>query len=118
MAGNVTPSLLGPIDGNARCDSCGRPPRPRRTRLTTVKLTAALPLELALHSLVVLAHPPILLSAVVIAISSTALAVWIVEPAVMRPLGSWLHAPPSPDARIRRAAAPSTAPRGHAGRRS
>lgn len=50
-------------------------------------------MELALHTLVVLVHPPILLSAVAIAISSTTLTVWIVEPAVMRTLGSWLHAP-------------------------
>jgi hypothetical protein len=50
-------------------------------------------MEPALHTLVVLVHPPLLLSAVAIAISSTTLAVWIVEPAVMRTLGSWLHAP-------------------------
>lgn len=62
-------------------------------RMTTVELAAALPLELALHALVLLAHPPYLISAVALAISSTTLAIWVVEPAVMRALGAWLHAP-------------------------
>ena len=62
-------------------------------RMTTVKLAAALPLELALHAVVLLAHPPYPVSAVALAVSSTTLAIWVVEPAVVRALGAWLHAP-------------------------
>lgn len=58
-----------------------------------VKLIAALPLELALNAFTLYWSPPYLVSAAILAISSTILAIWVVEPAAMRALRSWLHAP-------------------------
>jgi hypothetical protein len=54
---------------------------------------AVLPVELLLHALVLLAHPPYLISVATLAAGSTLLAVWVVEPAAMRVLRGWLHAP-------------------------
>jgi antibiotic biosynthesis monooxygenase (ABM) superfamily enzyme len=54
---------------------------------------AVLPIELLLHALVVLVHPPYLVSVATLTASSTVLAVWVVEPAAMRLLRTWLHAP-------------------------
>jgi hypothetical protein len=58
-----------------------------------VKLLAALPLELALHLLLLHFHPVYVVSAAALAISSTILAVWVVEPAAVRALRTWLNAP-------------------------
>jgi hypothetical protein len=62
-------------------------------RMTLVKLLAALPLELGLHALVLYCRPPYLLGVALLAFSSTALVIWVVEPAAMKMLRSWLHAP-------------------------
>lgn len=79
-------------DGLA-CDVCGQLPHPHRLRLTAVKLGAVLPIELALHALVLALHPPYLMSAVTMAVSTTVLVIWTVEPSAMRLLTGWLHAP-------------------------
>jgi hypothetical protein len=86
-------SLRTTLTGGTACDVCGRLPHPRRLRLTLAKLVAVAPVELALHAVVLAAHPPYLLSVAVLATVTTALVIWVVEPSTMRLLRSWLHAP-------------------------
>jgi len=68
-------------------------PHPARRRLTLAKLAAIFPVELALHALIVAFHPPYLVAVTLLAISTTALAIWVIEPSTMRLLRTWLHAP-------------------------
>jgi hypothetical protein len=86
-------SLRTTLTGGTACDVCGRLPHPRRLRLTLAKLVAIAPVELALHAAVLAAHPPYLVSVAVLAVVTTALVIWVVEPSTMRLLRSWLHAP-------------------------
>ncbi len=75
------------------CESCGRLPHPRKARLALVKLFAVFPIEFALHGVVLWMHPPFLVGVSLLALSTTLLVIWVVEPAAMRLLRSWLHAP-------------------------
>lgn len=68
-------------------------PHPARVRLTLAKLAAIFPLELALHALIVAIHPPYLVAVSLLAITTTTLAIWVIEPSTMRLLRTWLHAP-------------------------
>ena len=86
-------SLRTTLTGGTACDVCGRLPHPRRLRLTLAKLVAVAPVELALHAVVLAAHPPYLVAVGVLATVTTALVIWVVEPSTMRLLRSWLHAP-------------------------
>ena len=72
---------------------CGRLPHPRRLRLTLAKLLAIAPVELALHAIVLSAHPSYLVSVGVLVSVTTALVIWVIEPSTMHLLRSWLHAP-------------------------
>ncbi|MEU4394276.1 amino acid-binding protein [Kribbella sp. NPDC023855] len=81
------------VSAGTACDVCGRMPHPARLRLTLAKLAAIFPLELALHALIVAVHPPYLLAVTLLAITTTALAIWVIEPSTMRLLRTWLHAP-------------------------
>ncbi|WP_222269540.1 hypothetical protein [Modestobacter marinus] len=58
-----------------------------------MKLLAVSPLELALHAAVLWFHLLLVLSVALLALSTTLLVIWVVEPAAMRLLQSWLHAP-------------------------
>ncbi|MGY1590964.1 ACT domain-containing protein [Geodermatophilus sp. SYSU D00708] len=51
------------------------------------------PLELGLHLLVLWFHPPYPFSALLLATASTALAMWVFEPAAVRALRAWLQVP-------------------------
>jgi hypothetical protein len=84
---------------NPPSDPYGGRPEPPKTRLALAKLLAALPVELALHALVAYRHPPYLVTVTVLAISSTALLIWVFEPAVTRALRTWLHSPAQAAAR-------------------
>ena len=75
------------------CEVCGRLPRPRKLRLTLAKLTAVFPIELLLHALVVYFHTSYVLTVTILAITTTVLVIWVVEPSAMRLLTRWLHAP-------------------------
>ena len=75
------------------CEACGQLPHPHRVRLTLAKLGSVLPIELALHALVLALHPGYLASALLLAVSTTVLVIWVVEPSALRLLGRWLHAP-------------------------
>jgi hypothetical protein len=68
-------------------------PHPARVRLTLAKVAAVFPLELGLHAGIVAVHPPYLVAVSLLAISTTALAIWVIEPSTMRLLRTWLHAP-------------------------
>jgi len=81
------------VTAGMACDVCGRLPHPHRLRLTLAKLAAVLPVELALHAAVIALHPPYLLTVGVLALTTTALVIWVVEPSTMRLLRRWLHAP-------------------------
>jgi hypothetical protein len=67
--------------------------------MTLVRLIAALPAELALNALVTYWEPAYLVSVALLAISSTILVIWVAEPATMRALRKWVHAPSSAAAR-------------------
>ena len=75
------------------CEVCGRLPHPRKLRLTLAKLTAVFPIELLLHALVIHVHTPYALTVTILAITTTVLVIWVVEPSTMRLLTRWLHAP-------------------------
>ncbi|WP_432950399.1 amino acid-binding protein [Kribbella sp. CA-253562] len=81
------------VAAGSACDVCGRLPQPRRFRLSLAKLAAVLPVELALHALVLALHPPYLVAVGLLAVTTTALVIWVVEPSAMRLLRGWLHAP-------------------------
>ncbi|WP_232828064.1 amino acid-binding protein [Kribbella monticola] len=81
------------VTAGMACDVCGRLPHPHRLRLTLAKLAAILPVEFALHAAVLALHPPYLLTVALLAVTTTALVIWIVEPSAMRLLRRWLHAP-------------------------
>src|SRR5665647_3775763 len=75
------------------CEVCGRLPHPRKLRLTLAKLTAVFPIELLLHALVIHFHTSYALTVTILAIATTVLVIWVVEPSAMRLLTRWLHAP-------------------------
>lgn len=75
------------------CDECGQLPHPRRVRMALAKLLAVFPLEVGLHGAVLAAHPPFIVSVLAMALSTTVLVIWVVEPSAMHLLTKWLHAP-------------------------
>lgn len=75
------------------CEVCGRLPHPRRTRLALAKLAAVFPVELALHALVIHYELPYLLTVTLLAVTTTILVIWVVEPGAMRYFARWLHGP-------------------------
>jgi hypothetical protein len=81
------------VTAGTACDVCGRLPHPARLRLTLAKLAAVFPVELALHALIVRLHPSYLASVSLLAVTTTAMVIWVIEPSTMRLLRSWLHAP-------------------------
>lgn len=85
--------LRSAVTAGMACEICGRLPHPRRLRLTLAKLAAVFPVELALHAGVLALHPPYFVTVCVLAIVTTALVIWVVEPSTMRLLRGWLHAP-------------------------
>jgi hypothetical protein len=72
---------------------CGRLPHPRKLRLTLAKLAAVFPIEMLLHALVIHFHVSYVLTVTVLAVATTVLVIWVVEPSAMRLLTRWLHAP-------------------------
>jgi len=78
---------------SAACRICGRRPHPSRMRLTLAKLGAVLPVEFVLHALVLHYHFSYLVAVVALALATTVLVIWVVEPSTMRLLRTWLHAP-------------------------
>jgi len=75
------------------CEVCGRLPHPRKVRLALAKLTAVFPIELLLHAVVVYFHMSFVLTVTLLAVTTTVLVIWVVEPSAMRLLTRWLHAP-------------------------
>lgn len=75
-----------------RCDSCGAFPHPGRGRLTLANVAVMLPIELVVHALVIGTELSYFLKVVVLAVTATALVIWVAEPSVMHLLRSWLHA--------------------------
>ena len=83
----------GTADTALACPACGLVPHPHRVRGALAKLVAAFPIELALHALVLWLHPPLLVAVLALAVTTTVLVIWVVEPSTMRLLAPWLHAP-------------------------
>jgi hypothetical protein len=75
------------------CEVCGRLPEPRKARLTTASILAMLPIEFAVHAVVVASGLPLVAKVLVLTVTATALVVWVAEPSVMRLMRRWLHAP-------------------------
>ena len=75
------------------CEVCGRLPEPRKARLTVANLAAMLPIELAVHALVVGSDLSYVLKVAVLTFTATVLVIWVAEPSVMRIFRRWLHSP-------------------------
>ncbi|MDD9207911.1 amino acid-binding protein [Georgenia sp. 10Sc9-8] len=75
------------------CDVCGRLPEPRKGRLTLANVVAMLPVELAVHALVLQSDLSYLLKVLLLTVTATVLVIWVAEPSVTRVLRRWLHAP-------------------------
>jgi hypothetical protein len=61
--------------------------------LTLAKLTAVFPIEVLKHALVIHFHLSFALTVALLAVTTTTLMIWVVEPSAMRLLARWLHAP-------------------------
>ncbi|MEC5198553.1 hypothetical protein RCH21_000777 [Arthrobacter sp. PL16] len=83
----------GSTAASLRCDSCGQLPEPGKVRLTLANVAVMLPIELAVHAVVVQTHLSYPLKVLLLALTATALVIWVAEPSVMRFLRTWLHAP-------------------------
>ncbi|MHA7179191.1 amino acid-binding protein [Arthrobacter sp. MDB2-24] len=83
----------GSTAASLRCDSCGQLPEPGKVRLTLANVAVMLPIELAVHAAVVQTHLAYPLKVLLLALTATALVIWVAEPSVMRFLRAWLHAP-------------------------
>lgn len=83
----------GSTAASLRCESCGQLPEPGKVRLTLANVAVMLPIELAVHALVVQTHLSYPLKVLLLALTATALVIWVAEPSVMRFLRAWLHAP-------------------------
>ena len=86
-------TTAGSLTSRLACEACGRLPHPRKLRLALAKLTAVFPIELLLHALVIyfdLSYP---LTVTLLAVTTTVLVIWVVEPSAMHLLTRWLHAP-------------------------
>lgn len=75
------------------CDVCGHLPRPTKTRLTLANVAAMLPIELAVHAIVVRSELSYVAKVLVLTLAATVLVIWVAEPSAMRLLRRWLHAP-------------------------
>jgi hypothetical protein len=88
MTPNARPSATAAI----RCEACGRLPEAPRGRLTVANVATVLPIELAVHAVVLQTALPYLAKVAVLALSATALVIWVAEPSIQRMLRTWLHA--------------------------
>jgi hypothetical protein len=88
----MTPHAKPSATAVLRCEACGRLPEAPRSRLTVANIATVLPIELAVHALVLQTTLPYLAKVSVLALSATALVIWVAEPSVQRMLRAWLHA--------------------------
>ncbi|MEU6559365.1 amino acid-binding protein [Nocardia nova] len=58
-----------------------------------MKLAAILPVELVLHMLVMYYELPFAVTVLILAVTATLIAGWVVEPSAIRLLSRWLHGP-------------------------
>jgi hypothetical protein len=89
----MTNTTAGGLTSGLACEVCGRLPHPHKLRLALAKLTAVFPIELLLHALVIYFHLSYVLTVTLLAVSTTVLVIWVVEPSAMHLLTRWLHAP-------------------------
>lgn len=82
-----------PSTAELACGNCGQLPQAPKGRLTVVNLVTILPIELLVHALVVQAALPYPAKVLTLAVTATALVIWVAEPSARRLLWSWLHAP-------------------------
>ncbi|GAB4099613.1 amino acid-binding protein [Sinomonas halotolerans] len=82
-----------PPPSELACDVCGRFPEPPRIRLTLANVAAMLPVELVVHALVVGTGWPLPVKVALLAVTATALVIWVAEPGARRLFRAWLHAP-------------------------
>lgn len=82
-----------PGTAHLACHECGQLPEVSKTRITVANVVTILPIELVVHAVVVNAELPYLAKVGLLAVTATALVVWVAEPSARRLLRSWLHAP-------------------------
>jgi hypothetical protein len=82
-----------PPPSELACDVCGRYPEPPKLRLLLANVAAMLPIELGVHALVVETGWPLVVKVLLLAVTATALVIWVAEPGARRLFRSWLHAP-------------------------
>ena len=82
-----------PPPSELACEVCGRYPEPPKFRLTLANVAAMLPVELAVHAAVVGTDWPLVVKVALLAVTATALVIWVAEPGARRLFRSWLHAP-------------------------
>jgi|GEM_PF-561423 len=75
------------------CPDCGQLPEPAQMRRTLALVAAILPVELAVHALIVGLHLSLLLKVLLLTVTATVLAIWVAEPSAARLLRRFLHAP-------------------------
>ena len=85
--------LSHPATADLICDSCGQLPEPGKTRVTLANVAVMLPIELLVHAAVVNTDLPYLAKVLVLAVTATALVIWVADPAAARLLRPFLHAP-------------------------
>lgn len=81
------------VESELRCETCGQLPHAPRLRWTIASVVTVLPVELAVHAVVVQAHLPLAVKALVLALTATALVIWVTEPLASVLLRRWIHAP-------------------------
>lgn len=82
-----------PPPSELACEVCGRYPEPPKFRLTLANVAAMLPIELAVHAAVLGTDWPLVVKVALLAVTATALVIWVAEPGARRLFRSWLHAP-------------------------
>lgn len=92
-AGDMLRHLPHAATADLICDSCGQLPEPGKTRVTLANVAVMLPIELLVHAAVVNTGLPYLAKVLVLAVTATALVIFVADPAAARLLRSFLHAP-------------------------
>ncbi|MFC5928419.1 amino acid-binding protein [Cryobacterium melibiosiphilum] len=82
-----------PGTADLHCHECGQLPEVSKTRLTVANVLTVLPIEILVHALVVGTSMPYLAKVLTLAVTATAVVIWVAEPSARRLLRRWLHAP-------------------------
>lgn len=82
-----------PTTAELSCHECGQLPEVSKTRLTVANVLTILPIEILVHAVVVGTDLSYLAKVVTLAVTATAVVIWVAEPSARMILRRWLHAP-------------------------